>query len=111
MQGDRMNRRPVDRVAARVVGRGVEPPENWKRPKRPKRAPYGDVPRARFAPIPDGVRDLSGMTFGKLRVLGFSVRGNAQKPVWLCQCVCHTVVCRKAKSLLRNSASRCSRCT
>jgi hypothetical protein len=107
--------RPVNRAAARVLGGGVhyEPDKeivqrHWTAPPPLKTIP----PAARIDPK---FVDLTGVSFGRFRVIGYlGVLSEAKKAkaLWLVRCACGDYESRSAKSVQNpeNHGDRCEKC-
>ena len=107
-------RKPVDRTAALVTGRGVHYEPN----KTPGSA-LSDMPFATI-PLPAGVPDLAGRKFGRFTVVGFC--GITRKTTsggwksrtyhWSVRCSCGWYSIRSHKAIYnpRNTTDACERC-
>ena len=102
--------RPVDSAAARVLGRGVHyvPQKNiaqrhWKSP--PPVIPQSDWPKT------DSFHDLTGLSFGRFKVVGYLGKPGSKKQLalWLVRCACGDFESRSAKAV-RNPENRGDRC-
>lgn len=100
---DRMaTSRPVNRVAGKVVSRGVhyEPRiklnQHWQAPPS-------------MMPVPKGTGDLTGITFGRLEVIGLS---SEFSPLWVVRCRCGNYELRHKYVIqnLENNWDRCRKC-
>jgi len=93
---------PVDRVAARVIGRGVH-----YTPNKVVLTADSDLP-IQTGPSPGTVADLVGCRFGHFTVLGWYAEGNG----WVVKCSCGIYTVRKTRAVLnpQNSWDRCERC-
>jgi hypothetical protein len=98
--------RAVNATAARVVSsgpKGYESTKNITATCSPAPLPIRDE-------LPNTAPDLRGVKRGRLTVIGF----DADKPVWVCRCVCGYYVHRRTKSLCNESESKqydaCDRC-
>lgn len=109
-------RTPVDRVAARVVvgGESYEPVFNGGNDHD------SDLPIA-TAPVPTGVRDLTGTKFGKLTVIGYHSKkgyaGNRKskhvRRKWVVRCVCGMYSVRRQKAIINSQVDgedACDKC-
>jgi len=77
---------PVDRVAARVLGKGTHFVSGLKN----QGAVWKEMPPT--APLPRHYRDLKGIAFGRLVVVGYAGkrmrRGQHSNRWWICRCTC-----------------------
>ena len=99
---------PVNRAAARVTGRGV----HYDPIKKVTQTQYY-APPPTFR-TPSHVRDLTGVSFGRHRVIGFleTSGGRAAGPKWLVRCACGTYEERRSKSIRnpQNTSDCCQQC-
>ena len=74
---------PIDRVAARVVGKGTQFTGSLK-----GQSPvWKEMPAT--APLPRHYRDLKGIAFGRLVVVGFGGKTLSRgQRWWICRCTC-----------------------
>lgn len=93
---------PVDRVAARGMGKGVAPISRPDDPSPGKRE--SDTPM-RTEPFPGlDCHDITGKTFGRFTVVGFLFAGKANPngTPWVVRCSCGRYAVRRSKSMRRN---------
>lgn len=94
---------PINRTAALVTGRG----DNFA--FRPDVSTTdSDLPLATKERPENVERDLSGVKFGRLTVIGYSA---TKKKRWVCRCVCGTYTLRRTETILAaprdNSCDQC----
>lgn len=86
---------PLNKTAGSVTSKGEAYEPNLK-----EMQPFWDAPPPTIKP-PEGTHDFTGVTFGRLTVLGYMHRraaGNGQQ-VWAVRCVCGTYEARRAKAI------------
>lgn len=101
---------PINRVARRVMLLGI----HWEFETGPRTSEY--KPPLRKVPI--DTPDLTGITVGRLKVIGMSVivrkkkSGKTYSASWVCRCVCGLYCLRIAQQIHRGSyRSMCIRCS
>ena len=58
-------------------------------------------------PTPSNVKDLTGMQFGELEVLGFSFKHVNGNKYWVCECSCGNIECYYDRCLLEGYTQSC----
>jgi hypothetical protein len=105
---------PVNRTAALVVSRGV----SWNS-KLPLENPYDSETPIPTSFMPRGLKDLRGIVFGRLTVIGYFGRkkkgkGTQARHRWVVKCFCGTYTVRRQTTLIklrtRNDNDCCDRC-
>lgn len=95
--------KPVDRLAARQLSRGIEWRPNFA--GNPHARKWSDKPTDWLIPIPkDGHRgsfeDMTGRTLGRFTVVGWLGKPNRKtKSVWLVRCTCGNYETRGARAI------------
>ena len=105
---DNSNSTPINKTAALVIGKGV----NYDCPKKVQTVESKNVLPLRPALFSDlnknGFIDCTGLSIGRLKVLGIYKNGGG----WVCRCVCGTYCVRRQKAILNknNTQDRCEEC-
>jgi hypothetical protein len=107
---------PVNRQTRKVIGGGAHhaPPADWAPESRLQAAPEMEK-------CPPGEKDMTGVKFNRLTVLGFLAGQRPRKqnrswqekgPVWVCRCVCGHYTRMRSATILRGFArdGQCSDC-
>lgn len=96
---------PLDKTAARVMGKGVHYEREMKPAPTQVRASVDPLPTASSALIAglDVYKELVGNTFGRWRVIGFAANQGTQNSnaTWVVKCSCGRYEHRKAKAIRR----------
>lgn len=102
--------KPVNKLAAQQLGRGIEWKPNRKDSEGARR---WDTP-PRLQPHPDAKNfvDLTGRRTGRMTVVGYLGKLNPKKKaVWLCRCDCGIFESRSARAILGASEwGKCQDC-
>ena len=95
--------RPVNKMAARVLNKGVTFTPEKKIQTQDQPTPLA------MKPIPKGVKDLTGNRRGRLTVIGFF---DSPKIIWVVRCDCGMYTARRNKAILNknNEQDRCEEC-
>lgn len=107
---DKLHPIPVDRVAARVVGKGFQYEPATRGSASDSETP---IPVAKKLPRAltqnPGFVNLTGNRIGRLTVVGVS---EARYSTWVCRCDCGRYCLRSAAAIKNesNSQDRCSHC-
>lgn len=101
-----LSSRPVNKQAARVMGRGVHFVPNKKIDQSHWSAPPVTIQVSSQASNPS-FQDQSGKKFGRFTVVGYLGAGR-----WLCRCSCGDYETRRQKAILNrgNFGDRCDNC-
>lgn len=106
---DKLHEMPIDRVAARVIGKGYQYTPQCKGQPVDSDLPIQVMAITNVIHNRQGFTDLTGQRIGRLTVLGMS----SQTPNrWVCRCDCGRYTQRTAKAIKNpeNSQDRCSHC-
>lgn len=99
---------PINRVAKKVTQRGT----HWE-PKIPPTEVFSVLPLPTRRVTGNGI-DLTGMSFGRLTVVGLAALASKGPARWVVRCACGSYSHRKAKVLQSPEAHRtakmCKRC-
>lgn len=91
---DKLHATPVDRVAARVIGKGVQYQPATKGVAVDSETPLPIARPTRFRS--QGWVDLTGARIGRLLVIGISAD---RRDRWVCRCDCGRYTLRTAKAV------------
>lgn len=98
------NKAPVNKIALRVLGSGVNFEFKNTEPHREESLTPFPITWGRF-PFSDGFINLKGRQVGRLTVIGW----NDDNGRWVCRCSCGTYVYRKSKAI-KNSKNKIDAC-
>jgi hypothetical protein len=96
--------RPINGLAARVVGEGVSFEYRIKDGSVNSPLPLPVRPLTEFELIHPGAQDLSGSRSGRLVIVGLSSEAKGR---WVCRCCCGIYVLRTAKAIKSLAPTNC----
>ena len=105
--------RPVNSAAARVMGAGFHYKPQKMITQRHWSSPPACLPIPRRAAVNPDFEDLTGISFGRFKVIGYLGKTNPKKPVaWLCRCSCGDYEARSTRAIQNpeNRGDRCGYC-
>ncbi len=101
--------RPVNSTAARVIGAGV----TYNPQKMITQRHWTSPPPCLPMPTAYTFENLTGMSFGRFKVIGYLGKTSAKKPsAWLCRCSCGDYEARSSRAIKNpeNRGDRCGNC-